>query len=393
VEEKVLFVDDEPAVLQGYVRLLRNEFKIDTTVTGKGALIALETTGPYAAVVSDMRMPEMTGVDVLRKVKELSPDTVRIMLSGHADLEAAIAAVNEGSIFRFLTKPCDKETLGKTLSAALMQYRLVRAERDLLEHTLKGSIEVLSEVLSLVNPAAFGRAMRVKRYMSHIVACVGLPRPWRFEVAAMMSQLGCVVLAPETIEAVFAGRELSSEEQSRYNTHPEVARNLLENIPRMEPIAWMIAHQNRPTSVDSDIADREMADMRLGADLLQVAIAFDDLIRKGKSRVEAANQLMKQYRHVDQKVLFSLVELDPEKENTHGQKCGIFKLSPGMVIAEDIYTKSGILVVTRGQEVTTTLILKLKSYLVVDEITDAIFINKINEAPEKSDAASGSGNN
>ena len=393
MEEKVLFVDDEPAVLQGYVRLLRNEFKIDTTVTGKGALIALETTGPYAAVVSDMRMPEMTGVEVLRKVKELSPDTVRIMLSGHADLEAAIAAVNEGSIFRFLTKPCDKETLGKTLSAALMQYRLVRAERDLLEHTLKGSIEVLSEVLSLVNPAAFGRAMRVKRYMSHIVACVGLPRPWRFEVAAMMSQLGCVVLAPETIEAVFAGRELSSEEQSRYNTHPEVARNLLENIPRMEPIAWMIAHQNRPTSVDSDIADREMADMRLGADLLQVAIAFDDLIRKGKSRVEAANQLMKQYRHVDQKVLFSLVELDPEKENTQGQKCGIFKLSPGMVIAEDIYTKSGILVVTRGQEVTTTLILKLKSYLVVDEITDAIFINKINEAPEKSDAASGSGNN
>ena len=209
----------------------------------------------------------------------------------------------------------------------------------------------------------------------------------------MMSQLGCVVLAPETIEAVFAGRELSSEEQSRYDTHPEVARNLLENIPRMEPIAWMIAHQNRPTSVDSDIADREMADMRLGADLLQVAIAFDDLIRKGKSRVEAANQLMKQYRHVDQKVLFSLVELDPEKENTQGQKCGIFKLSPGMVIAEDIYTKSGILVVTRGQEVTTTLILKLKSYLVVDEITDAIFINKINEAPEKSDAASGSGNN
>lgn len=391
MEEKVLFVDDEPAVLQGYVRLLRNEFKIDTTVTGKGALIALETTGPYAAVVSDMRMPEMTGVEVLRKVKELSPDTVRIMLSGHADLDAAIAAVNEGSIFRFLTKPCDKETLGKTLSAAMLQYRLVRAERDLLEHTLKGSIQVLSEVLSLVNPAAFGRAMRLKRYMSHIVYSVGLTRPWRYEVAAMMSQLGCVVLAPETIEAVFAGRELSSEEQSRYNSHPEVARNLLENIPRMEPIAWMIAHQNRPTSVDSDIADREMADMRLGADLLQVAIAFDDLIRKGKSRVEAANQLMKQYRHVDQKVLFSLVELDPEREDAQGQKCEIFKLSPGMVLAEDIFTKTGALVVTKGQEVTTTLILKLKSYLIVGEITDPILINKIDAGPEQSKAAAGSG--
>src|SRR5262249_4982143 len=146
----------------------------------------------------------------------------------------------------------------------------------------------------------------------------------------------------------------------------------LENIPRMEPIAWMIAHQNRPTSVDSDIADREMAEMRLGADLLQVAIAFDDLLRKGKSRVEAANQLMKQYRHVDQKVLFSLVELDPERVDAQGRKCGIFKLTPGMVLAEDIYAKDGTLVVTKGQEVTKTLILKLKSLLLVGTITDPV---------------------
>jgi len=111
VQEKVLFVDDEPAVLQGYQRLLRNEFQMDTAVGGKGALIAIETTGPYAVVISDMRMPEMTGVEVLRKVKELSPDSVRMMLSGHADLNAAIAAVNEGSIFRFLTKPCSPKTL------------------------------------------------------------------------------------------------------------------------------------------------------------------------------------------------------------------------------------------------------------------------------------------
>src|ERR1044071_1803603 len=183
VSEKILFVDDESAILQGYVRLFRNDFEIDTSVTGKGALIAIETKGPYAVVVSDMQMPEMSGVEVLRKVKEIAPDSVRIILTGHADLSAA---VNDGSVFRFLTKPCSKETLGKTLSAALIQYRLVRAERELLEHTLKGSIEVLSEVLSIVNPAAFSRAMRLKRYMKHVVSMLRLPRPWRFEVAAMM---------------------------------------------------------------------------------------------------------------------------------------------------------------------------------------------------------------
>ena len=374
VSEKILFVDDESAILQGYVRLFRNEFEIDTSVTGKGALIAIETKGPYAVIVSDMQMPEMSGVEVLRKVKEIAPESVRIILTGHADLSAAIAAVNDGSVFRFLTKPCSKETLGKTLSAALMQYRLVRAERELLEQTLTGSIEVLSEVLSIVNPAAFSRAMRLKRYMKHVVSMLRLPRPWRFEVAAMMSQLGCVVLAPETIEAVFAGRELAPEEQERYASHPDIARSLLENIPRMEPIAWMIAHQNRPTTVDTDITDREMADMRLGADLLQVTIAFDDLLRKGRSRVEAANQVMKQYRHVDQKVLFSLIELDPERNDTKGEPCEIRELSPGMTLAKDFYSKTGALIVAEGQQLTSMLIVKLKYLLMAGDVEDSVFV-------------------
>jgi CheY-like chemotaxis protein len=374
VQEKILFVDDEPAVLQGYQRLLRGEFDIETAVGGRGALIAYESTGPYAVVVSDMRMPGMSGLELLCEFKRIAPDTVRIMLTGYSQMEPAIAAVNEGNIFRFLTKPCDKETLGKALNAALVQHRLVRAERDLLEDTLKASTQVLSDVLSLVNPAAFGRAMRVRRYMSHIVSRMGLPRPWRYEVAAMMSQLGCVVLAPETIDAVFAGKPLPAEEQASYDSHPEVARGLLENIPRMEPIAWMIAHQNRMASVDSDIADREMADMRLGAEILQVAIGFDDLIRKGMSRVEAANRLMKQHRDLDQKVLFALVELDPEKGEAKTQPCPVENLTPGLVLADDVYTNTGSLIVTRGQEVTPVVILKFKSLQATGSFTGTVTV-------------------
>jgi FixJ family two-component response regulator len=379
VQEKILFVDDEISILQGYQRLLRSEFPIDTAVGGDIALHSFNTTGPYAVVVSDMHMPLMTGIELLCEIKKLSPDTVPIMLSGNADLNVAIAAINEGSIFRFLTKPCTKETLAKALNAALMQFRLVRAERELLEHTLKGSIQVLSEVLSLVNPRAFGRAMRLRRYMSHIVAHVKLPRPWRFEIAALMSQLGCVVLAPETIEAIFSGRDLSPEQQAQYASHPQVGRKLLENIPRMEPIAWMIGHQNQPTSVESDITDREMADMRLGADFLQVVIAFDDLIRKGKSRVEAANLLIRKYRHVDQQILYSLVELDPEKEDERSEECSIEELAPGMVLAADIYDQREALVVTKGQEVTSTLILKLKSLRQVGSIADSAYVLSTND--------------
>ncbi|PYX95051.1 MAG: hypothetical protein DMG71_10630, partial [Acidobacteria bacterium] len=132
MSEKILFVDDEPAVLEGYKRLLHKEFSIDTAVGGVEGLTAIAQRGPFAVVISDLRMPGMDGVQFLSKVRTASPDTVRMALTGYADIDSAINAVNEGSIFRFLTKPCPKETLAKAVTAGLMQYRLITAEKELL---------------------------------------------------------------------------------------------------------------------------------------------------------------------------------------------------------------------------------------------------------------------
>ena len=113
--EKILLVDDEPAVLMGYERLLRKEFQVSTVVGGSAGLVLLKHQGPFAVVVSDMRMPGMNGIEFLLQVQHTSPDTIRVMLTGDSDLQTAIDAVNQGKIFRFLSKPCDKETLVKTL--------------------------------------------------------------------------------------------------------------------------------------------------------------------------------------------------------------------------------------------------------------------------------------
>jgi len=360
--EKILLVDDEPNVLQGYHRLLHQQFKIETSVGGKAALIRLSVNGPYAVVVSDMRMPEMDGVQLLAKIKELSPETIRIMLTGNADIQTAVGAVNEGNIFRFLTKPCSKDLLAKTLTAGLVQYQLVNAEKELLEQTLSGSIHVLTEVLSLVSPAAFGRALRLRRYIRHIVTRMSLGSPWKFEVAAMMSQLGCVTLAPETIDAVYAGRKLPPEEQALYDKHPMVAHDLLTNIPRMEPIAWMIAHQNQAGSVEADIADPEKAQIRLGADILSVTLAFDELLRFGHSRTEAAHRLARQHRDLDRRIFEALVELEPEIQQKETRTCAIEELAAGMILEQEVRTDTGLLVVAKGQEVTLPLILKLKTF-------------------------------
>src|ERR1019366_3913970 len=353
MSEKILFVDDEPAVLQGYQRLLHNEFKVTAAVGGAGALIILRTQGPFAVVVSDMRMPGMDGIEFLLKVKAMAPDAVRIMLTGVSELQTAIDAVNEGNIFRFLSKPSTKEIMVKTLTDALEQHRLVCAERDLLEKTLRGTVSVLTEVLTMISPAAFSRAMRVRRYVQHVVTRLTLGSPWKYEVAAMLSQLGCVTLAPAIIETVYTGGELSKEEEMQYINHPRVAEDLLKNIPRMEPIAWMIAHQYEGLPVDWNISKPEMADMRLGSQIIRAALTFDTLLRKGHSRVDAAHYLTKTCEGLDKKIIEAMVELQPEVVGKDVHTLRIIELANGMILEQDVRTEKGLLVAAKGQEITS----------------------------------------
>ncbi len=357
--EKILLVDDDSNVLDGYRRNLSREFRLELATGGEEALKLVTQNGPYAVVVSDTRMPGMDGLQLLCNIKGQCPDTTRVMLTGNADIEMAVNAINEGSIFRFLTKPCSKEKMAKTLTAAVMQYRLVIAERQLLEQTLSGTIQVLTDVLSLVNPAAFSRAERARRYIHHIVTVMRLTNPWQYEVAAMMSQLGCVTLPPETIEAVYSGEKLCASEQTQYDAHPSVAYGLLSKIPRLEPIAWMIEHQNSPVRADEE-SDR--SEMRLGAEILRLTLAYEQLIHKGTSRTEAAHRLACQNKGFSPAFFEALVSLDPNAENGEIRKCRIGELSPGMVIQEEIRTSDGTLLVAKGQEVTPPLIAKLKNF-------------------------------
>lgn len=372
--DKILLVDDEPNVLLGYQRLLHGEFQSDTAVGATAGLMAIQNKGPFAVVLSDMRMPEMDGIQFLTRVKAIAPDTVRMMLTGYADVQTALSAVNEGNIFRFLTKPSSKEVLTNALRAGLAQHQLVTSEKELLEKTLTGSLTVLTEVLSLASPAAFSRAMRLRRYVGHVAAKLALQNRWKFEIAAMLSQLGCVTIVPETIEAIYAGKTLTQKEQALYDTHPSIARDLLKNIPRMDSVAWMIAHQNQPITVEGDISDREMADMRIGAELLRIALTFDSMVRQGSSRTEAAHALKRRDKSLDPRIIEALIEVEPEASEKKVHTRQIEEMVPGMVIDQDLRTDAGFLIVAKNQEVTPSLILKLKNYHEKGVIRDEIAV-------------------
>ncbi len=133
--DKILFVDDDTNLLAAFRRQLRKQFQIETAEGGREGLELVKTNGPLAVIVSDFRMPHMDGIEFLSCVREIAPDTVRIMLTGNADLQAAIQAVNEGNIFRFFTKPCSVDMLGESLITGIEHYQRVTREREYNERT------------------------------------------------------------------------------------------------------------------------------------------------------------------------------------------------------------------------------------------------------------------
>jgi len=378
MNDKVLFVDDEANVLDGLRRMLRQEFAIDTAIGGEQGLAVVAERGPFALVISDMRMPGMDGVQFLTRVMKIAPDTVRIVLTGHADIDTVMHAVNEGNIFRFLTKPCNKELLAKAITTGLVQYRLVTAEKELLENTLMGSIKVLTDVLSLVNPVAFGRSMRITRYVRHLVKKFNLGSAWRFEAAAMLSQLGVVALDPELVETAYRGSALSSEDQKRLQNHPRIARDLLINIPRLEPIAWMIGQQApEPASDQKKIpqADSIAPDvLAFGAKILKTAIAFDDLTTKGMCTEAAITWFYYRLDQFDRNLVDALKDLEPEGPKMQQRILPISRLAPGMILQQEIRTHNGVLVVGKGQEVSHPLMVRLESFSQRHAIEDKVMV-------------------
>src|SRR6185295_17871041 len=178
---------DEARVLEGLVLHLRKDFDVYTALSGEKALQRLKEIRGAAVVVSDMRMPGMDGAQLLQQVLKQYPETCRILLTGEPGRDAAIAAVNQAQIFRFLTKPCPPDQLKAAIDAGVLQYKLVNAERQILQETVLGCIQALIDVLAITNPVAFGRANRVKRLATEFAADLGTPGFWQLEAAAMLS--------------------------------------------------------------------------------------------------------------------------------------------------------------------------------------------------------------
>jgi hypothetical protein len=301
-----------------------------------------------------------------------------------------VRAVNEGRIFRFLNKPVSAEDLTLTLRACVAQYELMRREKELLENTLAGAVRVLTEVLNLANPVAFNKGARICQYVRHIAGQLGLPDTWQYEIAAMLSELGCLTLTPDLLEAIHAGEELTPENETRYSQHPQIGHDLLARIPRLELVAEMILKQNEMPVDASQSLTPASESVRRGAQMLKVSLAYDRLLSGGSERQEALAALSRKPTQYDAKIVAALRDFKPNRGTTECRAIDVRDLRAGMILNEDLRSNTGILLAAKGHEVSQVLLKAVRNFADHGAVKGTVLITvETREIPTAKAAAPG----
>ena len=378
MSEKVLLVDDEPSCLAAYRRSHGRTFQLDTEGSGQAGLAALAERGPYAVVVSDMRMPGMDGVTFLKEVRRRWPNTIRVMLTGNADQQTAAEAVNQGAIFCFLNKPCEKEAFTHAVRGGIEQHRRLVAEQELLQDTLNGSIKVLVEILSIVNPDAFGRAMQMREIAREVSQRLHVDQPWEIEMAVMLSPIGYMTIPGELLIKSHENKSLSDKERQLLAESPRIGHRLLSQIPRLKSVAEIILYQNKRYDgsgfPEDDVAGEQIP---LGSRILQALSDLTDLVESGVFRADAIRQMSDRAGWYDPAVLKEVCTCTLANAGQEPVSVSAMHLRVNQVIAEDVVGCNGTLVIRAGSRITPMIRQSLQNYAALGRIDEQIQVFEV----------------
>lgn len=377
---KILLVDDDESVLSGFQRTLRKRFAIDVATQGERALALLDDEAPYAVVVADMHMPGMSGLDLLMRIRDLSPDTSRIMLTGDADQRTAIDAVNHGQVFRFLAKPCEAGALAEALEAGARQYQLLRAEKDLLEQTLSGAVEAMTELISSVDPRAFGMAQLLKYRAVRVARMLKAEREWEIGLAALLSPIGRLTLSARLLQRSRSGEPLTEDERGLLERVPEFGARLLRRIPRLEGVADLVLYHDK--GFDGSGFPREGPrgmELPFGARILK---PLADVIRdeQEKDLGHGLDRLFVNRQRYDPEIFqvvkdFLAAEMGLNSvHRAPGVPTHLDELREGQVLASQVVTEEGMLVLLPGIQLSSGHIQLLRNLAELMNLREPILV-------------------
>lgn len=280
---RVLFVDDDPAILESLRRCVRREFAADVAIDADHGLDCLRRTGPYCIVISDMRMPGMDGAEFLATVRTISPESVRVMLTGCDEIDAAARAVNDGHVSRFLSKPVPTEVLLECLRTCLAQYLENRDQKQVMAST----IHALQQ-LDIATVTAFARAIdansRWTAGHSERVTAVALRITHKMELPAkdlqivhrggLLHDIGKIGTPPAILDK--PGR-LETWEREIMQNHVKVGVRILEPIECFRDLLGVVAQHHEHFDGAGYPAGLAGAQITLHARIVAVADAYDAL--------------------------------------------------------------------------------------------------------------------
>jgi CheY-like chemotaxis protein len=356
----ILCVDDDEMLLSGLELQLGLDEDVVTATGGEEGLRLLADRPGCSVIISDMRMPQMNGAEFLAKARVASPDSTRLLLTGYSDTDSAISAINDGRIFRFLTKPTSPEDLKRAVDDAVRQWELVRSERILLEQTVRGAAESLVEALEIASPAAFSRARRLEDGCRHVATRLGLDPVWPVALAGLFLRLGWIAIPSELVEARMANGRPDEASARMFEEATATSVRLVQRIPRLEEVAAIIAATEEPSgTIDA-------------ATILAAVSDFDDLRVRGHTAADALGRLAGRRPDPILRALASWPAGDDEREI---RQVWLRELIDGMTAEEDITGSGGQLLVRSGTELTGTLIDRLRNYAASRGVTEPIAVS------------------
>ncbi|MFH1567660.1 MAG: HD domain-containing phosphohydrolase [Gemmatimonadota bacterium] len=377
MKPRVLFVDDEPALLEGIEMMLyRQRQRWDMVFAGSGRQgLALAGQASTAVAVADMRMPEMDGIAFLRQLRESSPDTVRMMLTGNTDLGTAVAAVNAGNVFRFLTKPCEPDLLVSMLEAGVEQYRLVTAERELLTKTLSGSVRILTELLSMVDPIGFASALWLRDSVRTMAESLELPNPWEIVVAAMLSPIGFITLPPDLLARSVSGERLKVEEEKLVARVPEIGYGLLSKIPRLESVAAIVRYHDKRYDGSGPPEDAVRGEeIPVGARIIKIVGDLGRLSLEGHSRARLLRRMKERSGWYDPGLLDRIFPLfvPPVEEDAEYTPVSVEELRIGDKLRDSVRTLDGDLILASGSRLSPNFLERIRNFASLRGVVEPI---------------------
>ncbi len=355
-------MDGSADVLEMLRRFLSPSFDVETVNDPFRALKLIhESIAPFAAIVSAGQLRCMDGLAFLQRTRESSPHTGRVLLTAAPDTETAIQAVNSGAVFRYLSKPCRPETLLAAVVAAAEHFRSIETERILMEQTVRGTVAALTSLLAIASPPAHARGMRLRSYVGPLSELLEVPDVWDIEVAAVLSQLGCVSLPASLVERMHCGQPLDPAEQRMVDALALGAVSIIEQIPRLAPVREILRYQDAHFDGSSAIQpSRTGRRIPMGSRILKAAGDLDSLLAAGMPVALALGNLGSPAGHYDPDVLAALHDKFGPGAEIGVQRVRLRHLQAGMVFAADVKGPRGLLLAARGQEVGPVLINRLR---------------------------------